>query len=51
MITADKLPFDELVQAFEKHGETLPLLSKWKDYLEALEKLVNIGKSKRRVLY
>ena len=51
VISATKIELDEVVSAFEKNADRLLPQPSWKEYLIALETIVNIGKSKRRVIY
>ncbi len=51
IIQAGKIPLDEVIKAFEKNKEELVAQANWKNYLVNLETIVNIGKSKRRVIY
>lgn len=48
---AGKVPIEDVIGAWEKNTEALKVQSSWKEYLVNLEILINIGKSKRRVIY
>jgi hypothetical protein len=51
IMTVGKIEVDEVAAAVAKHTDEVGQHSNWKDYLAALERVVNIGKSKRRVIY
>lgn len=51
IMEADKMPMQEVVAAYLANKDKLQPQGNWKNYLAALEVIVNIGKSKRRILY
>ena len=51
IIMADKIALDDVLKAYNANPDKLSLNKNWKEYLLNLETIVNIGKSKRRVIY
>lgn len=50
ILKAGKVPIENVVQAFNKHPEMLTEQANLKEYILALEKIMNVGKSKRIVI-
>ena len=51
IITAEKMPIAEVIEAYKENKGRLEYHSSWKDYLANLEAIVNIGKKVRRVIF
>jgi hypothetical protein len=51
ILEAEKMPIEDVIEAYRNNKERLQAHGNWKDYLVNLETIVNIGKSKRRVIY
>lgn len=51
IMVSGKISLDEVLKAYMGNQDKLTLNKTWKDYLANLETIVNIGKSKRRVIY
>lgn len=51
LMTSNKYPFDDIVEAVTKHKEMLTEKATFKDYINNIEQIVNIGKKNRIIIY